>query len=208
MCSATPILQYSFPVSSALFSPDAHSFLKIFSSPSTSAHIKWAGHNKCQANTSLLGFQTQQGAAVKYPPCPNMGEQSKGITHSVWGLHIHDLQLVQARIVLPLWKTEGAEASGQRPFPLHSRKANQSHTPLAEQQQQHGPTPEALLSSVYDPLQRYSEHGSLILYQRRCYSMEGCLKICFYSPHFNMQPADTVHTADVFLHDWRCNSRH
>lgn len=127
MCTATPILRYSFPVSSALFSPDAHSFLKIFSSPSTSVHIKWAGRNKCQANTSLLGFQTQQGTAVKYPPCPNMGEQSKGITQSVWGLHIP--QLVQARVVLPLWKTEVAEASRQRPFPLHSRKANWSHTP-------------------------------------------------------------------------------
>lgn len=63
--------------------------------PWMGAHIKWAGHRKCQANTSLLGFQTQWGAAVKSLPSPNTGEQSNGITHNVWGLHVHDLQLVR-----------------------------------------------------------------------------------------------------------------
>lgn len=64
--------------------------------------------------------------------------------------------------------------SGQCPFLLHSWKANWSHTPLGEQQ--HGPAPGALLSSVRDLQQRYPH-----FVPGRCYSMEGCWKICFYS---------------------------
>lgn len=220
VCSATLVFWYSFPVSSALFSPDAHPFLKTFSPLSTMHECSYQEHRKCQANTSLLGFQTQQGDAVKSPPCPNTGEQSNGITHNVWGSPCP-------------WPTTGqggstslediggvAEASGKCPFLLHSWKANWSHTPSGEQQHQRGPAPGTLLSSVCDLLQRQPEHGGLILYQGRCYSvdvgrfafiphfnnsmllncwysMEGCWKICFYCPHSNMQPADRVHTSHV-----------
>lgn len=152
----------------------------LLSPPCMSAHIKGAGHIKCQANTSLLGFQTQWGAAVKSLPCQNTGKQS--ITHNVWGSPCPQPTTGPGQGGSTSLEDLGGRGLRAVPFPTALMKSQLVPQPLRGTAE---PTrscswnsSQLCVWSAAETARAWRPH----FVPGEVYSVEVCWKICFYSP--------------------------